>query len=75
METAPQKQPEYSQALLIRLVHETKDIRDLLSLTTLISELEEQGDIYIGSRLYMEMKAQHHFFKYNFNINNSKNKN
>lgn len=73
--TEDRKQPEYSQALLIRLVHETKDIQDLLSLTTLISELEEQGDIYIGSRLYMEMKTQHHFFKYNFNINNSKNKN
>lgn len=51
-------QPHYSQALLIRLIRQTKDIQDLCNLGMLYRDLKEQGDIIITFRLKMEIKIQ-----------------
>lgn len=52
------KYRHYPQALLIRLVRETKDIQDLCNLGMLYRDLKEQGDIIITFRLKMEIKIQ-----------------
>ena len=52
------KYRHYPQALLIRLVRQTKDIQDLCNLGMLYRDLKEQGDIIITFRLKMEIKIQ-----------------
>lgn len=52
------KYRHYPQALLIRLVRETKDIQYLCNLGMLYRDLKEQGDIIITFRLKMEIKIQ-----------------
>ncbi len=51
-------QRQYPQALLRRLVWETKDIFDLTDLCILYRELEAQGDITITARLKAEVQIQ-----------------
>ena len=51
-------QPRYPQALLRRLVWETKDLDDLVDLCRLYRELEAQGDIVITYRLKAEVAVQ-----------------
>lgn len=62
--THPKPKPEYRQDLLIRLIHETKDYKDLVSLTTLYVDLEEQGDIVLTNRIILEIKSQHQYFNF-----------
>ena len=50
--------PHYSQAMLIRLIRQTKDIQDLYNLGMLYRDLKEQGDIIITFRLKMEIRIQ-----------------
>lgn len=64
MTKPPSKKPEYSQELLIRLIHQTKDYNDLVDLTTLYIELEEQGDIVFSTRIILEIKTQEQYFKF-----------
>lgn len=51
-------QPHYSQAMLIRLVRQTKDIQDLCDLGLLYKDLAAQEDITITFRLKMEIRIQ-----------------
>lgn len=51
-------QPRYTQALLRRLIWETKDTEDLCDLCRLYRDLEAQGDITITQRLKMEINIQ-----------------
>ena len=52
------KRPQYTDRMLIRLIHETESREDLVKLSTLYVELSEQGDIVITHRMAHEMKAQ-----------------
>ena len=55
---ATPNQPHYSQAMLIRLIRQTKDIQDLCDLGMLYKDLEAQEDIKITFRLKMEIRIQ-----------------
>lgn len=64
--------PEYSEALLLRLVDETKSRDDLVQLNALYVELEEQGDIVITRIIVNKVKAREYYFKYNQFLNGRK---
>ncbi len=55
---ATPNQPHYSQAMLIRLIRQTKDIQDLCDLGLLYKDLAAQEDITITFRLKMEIRIQ-----------------
>jgi hypothetical protein len=70
--TTPKQPPEYSEALLLRLISETKDRDDLVSLNTLFIFLEEEGDITITSKIVYSVKTREYYFTFK-NFLNRKN--
>lgn len=54
--------PQYSQGLLVRLINETKNKKDLVRLSALYVDLEEIGDITITRNIAYMLNKRYHFF-------------
>lgn len=54
--------PQYSQGLLLRLIKETKDKKDLVQLSALYIDLQEFGDITITRNIAYMLNKRYHFF-------------
>ena len=67
--------PEYSEAVLLKIMNETKSIQDLADVGQLYQDLADAGDITITQRIkcFSRVKQQEHI--YGTRINNKKNKN
>lgn len=61
--------PHYSEALLLRLCKETKDILDHEKLIYLYQELEKQGDINFSEKVRNQIKRPKHFFRFISHLN------
>ncbi len=64
--------PQYSPRLLVRLIYETKDIKDHINLIELYKDLHEQGDIDFNFKLKDIISAPNHYFRFVGAIHNMK---
>ena len=65
MATLDQKpKPEYSEALLLRIINETDSIQDLADVGKLYQDLAEAGDIHISQKIicFSRVKHQEHIY-------------
>ena len=76
MATLDQKpKPEYSEALLIRIINDTKSIQDLADVGKLYQDLAEARDIHISQKIMCFCRVKHQELIYGNKLNNGKNKN
>ena len=76
MATLDQKpKPEYSEALLIRIINDTKSIQDLADVGKLYQDLAEAGDIYISQKVISFSRVKQQELIYGNKLNKGKNKN
>lgn len=54
--------PQYSQELLLRLISETKNKKDLVQLSALYVDLEEFGDIIITRNIAYRLNTRYNYF-------------
>lgn len=76
MATLDQKpKPEYSEALLLRIINETDSIQDLADVGKLYQDLAEAGDIHISQKIICFSRVKHQEHIYGNQLGNDKNKN
>lgn len=74
MTTQPNKEPpRYTEASLIKIVRETKNIEDLCKVGQLYKDLQEAGDIDITQKIILEVEItqQQHIFGKRIQDNNN----
>ena len=67
--------PEYSEALLLRIINDTKSIQDLADVGKLYQDLSEAGDIHISQKIICFSRVKHQEHIYGNKLGNDKNKN
>lgn len=74
-QSTPNPPPKYSEAALVDIIKNTKDLDDLCRVAGIINELSEAGDFPITFRLKTEIRIMTHYFVYGTNRREGKNKN